>query len=123
MLHSPRRAVSEKIAFCLLFIPGTVLAEVSDKEPSIISVWSVGVTAALVCYFGSRQRRWLAPVLGALPVLWFASLFVEIHSTDIGSYLYAEQGPAYYVQAYLSFTTFVVGLALGLHRNKWKKDH
>lgn len=123
MLHSPRCALFEKIAFCLLLFPSTVLAEVSDKEPSVLCIWSVGVAAALVCYFGSRHRRWLAPVLGGLPALWYGSLFVEIHSTDIRSYLYAEQGAAYYVQAYLSFTTFVVGLALGLLRNKWKKNH
>lgn len=123
MLHSADRALSTKIALCLLAFPTHALAEVSDKEPSVFCMWSVGVVAALVCYFGSRHRRWLALVLGGLPALWYGSLFMEIHSADIRTHLYVEQGAAYYVQAYLSFTIFVLGLAAGLVANRRKNDH
>lgn len=118
MLHPSNRALLVKLAFVALsFIPAFAFAEVSDKEPTVLYVWLVGIIAALVCLLGTYYRRWLAPILAALPLLWFASLLIEIHSADVGPYLYAEQGMTYYVQAYLSLAIFVAGVLLGLFLN------
>jgi hypothetical protein len=123
MLHSSDRTLLIKVVFSLLvFIPTAALAEVSDKEPSILHVWIVGVAASVVCFVGSYHRQWLVPVLAALPSLWFASLLIEFHSADIGPYLYAEQGIPYFIQTYLSLTTFVSGVVLGLLKNKRRSN-
>ncbi|NML15946.1 hypothetical protein [Azohydromonas caseinilytica] len=123
MLHSLERAVSLKVTAALfLTLPLATWAEVSDKEPSTAHIWLVGFLAALLCFAGVRYRRWLAPVLAALPAFWFVSLLVEIHSPDVGPHLYAEQGPLYYVQAYLSLGLFVSGVILGWRLNRRRRE-
>jgi hypothetical protein len=115
MLHPPYRTVLSKVVpILLMLVPVAASAEVSDKEPSILCVWGVGAAASVVCFLGSCYRRWLAPGIAALPAVWFASLFMEIHSEDVGPHLYNEQGLAYYVQAYLALAFFVFGVILGL---------
>lgn len=124
MLHTTDRALSpSKIALSLLLlVPATAFAEVSDKEPSLIFVWALGAGAAAICFIGARFRKWLAPLLAVLPLLWFASFLAEIHSADVGPYLYAEQGLSYYVQSYLSLALFVSGLVLGLLKNGRRRN-
>jgi hypothetical protein len=115
MPYSPDRALSKKIAVAfLLLFPAVAFAEVSDKEPSLIFVWSISLIAAVICFFGAYFRKWLTPILAALPLLWFVSFFIEIHSEDIRLHLYAEQGLSYYVQSYLAFAILIFGILLGL---------
>lgn len=57
-----------------------------------------------------------------MPVaLWFISLFMEIHSADVGPYLHLEQGTVYYVQAYAAFAVVLFGLIVGViwHRRRF----
>jgi hypothetical protein len=122
MLHPSYHTLLSKVALLLMLVPVAASAEVSDKEPSILYVWGVGAAASVVCFLGSYYRRWLAPVIAALPALWFASLFMEIHSEDISPHLYNEQGLAYYVQAYLALAFFVFGVILGLLVNKRRRS-
>jgi hypothetical protein len=58
-------------------------AEVSDKEPTLGLIWAVGAFSAFLCFVVARLQRWLAPVVGALPLLWFVSLLMEIHASDV----------------------------------------
>lgn len=84
MLHSTHRAPSTIITFFMLLLaPGLAFAEVSDKEPTLGLIWAVGAFSALLCFMGARLQRWLAPVVGALPLLWFVSLLMEIHASDV----------------------------------------
>lgn len=123
MLYFSDRTLSRKIAIgLLLFFPIAVFAEVSDKEPSLLFVWTIGAVAAIICFFGTYFRKWLAPILAAPPLLWFASFLMEIHSEDVGPYLYTEQGLSYYVQSYLSLTLFISGIVLGLFMNKRRRN-
>jgi hypothetical protein len=101
-----------------LLLPAAAFAEVSDKEPSLIFVWSTGFIAAAICLFGIYFRKWLAPILAAPPLFWFISFFIEIHSEDIRPYLYAEQGLSYYIQSYLAFAILISGILLGLFIKK-----
>ena len=114
MLYAPAPAISRLLLFALAFLPEAALAEVSDKEPAIHLFWTVGLTAALLCLFASR----LNPCLGVLflvpAALWFISLFLEIHSADVGPYLRLEQGAVYHVQAYAAFTVVLFGFAAGV---------
>jgi hypothetical protein len=103
-----------------LAIPSTVMAEVSDKEPTLFCVWGLGATVAIVCCMASCFRRWLVPLVAAFPFFWFIGFFMEIHSVDIYPALYDEQGISYYVQSYLSFALFLSGVVFGLILNRHK---
>jgi hypothetical protein len=113
MLHFSRRSLGNTVIAVFVLAPITTYAEVSDKEPSIFCVWVVGVIASAACFLGSYCRRWLAPVLAIVPAIWFASLIVEIHSSDVGPAMYREQGFAYYVHTYLAFAFAMSGSVLG----------
>lgn len=103
MLHSSHRTLSSVLSpGVLLTLPCIAYAEVSDKVPSPFDVWLIGLGAALICALAGRLRRWLVPVAATVPALWFLSLFLEIHSADVGPALYAEQGKLYYLHAYLA---------------------
>jgi purine-cytosine permease-like protein len=119
MLHSAYRSLLSKVIACFfMFVPILAFAEVSDKEPSIFYIWGVAAIATVVCFLGAHYRRWLALVLAVPPALWFASLLMEIHSADIGPYLYKEQGSAYYVQVYLALVLFMSGTLFAWLKNK-----
>lgn len=117
MLCATHRAV---LALTCLFYPAVLLAEVSDKEPDAVLFWQVGLAAALLCLFTARFKPWLGAICFAPAAIWFTSLFLEIHSPDVGPYLRLEQGNGYYLQAYASFALTVSGLVAGYiwHRRK-----
>jgi len=122
MLYPSIRAPLKLIVVGLLLFSSTAFAEVSDKEPSLFFVWAVGAVSAVICFLGTYFRKWLAPILAILPILWFGSFFLEIHSDDICPFLYAEQGLSYYVQSYLSLGIFIIGIVLGLFMNMRRRD-
>lgn len=108
MLYSAHRAI---LALACLFYPTVLLAEVSDKEPNAVLFWQVGLAAF---------RPWLGAICFTPAAIWFTSLFLEIHSPDVGPYLRLEQGDGYYLQAYAAFALALSGLVTGClwHRRK-----
>lgn len=119
MLHPPDRTLLKSALFAFALLPGAALAEVSDKEPTIQLFWTVGLAAGLLCLFAARLRPWLGALVFLATAFWYLSLFLEIHSADVGPHLRFEQGTAYYVQAYVSFATVLLGLLAGIiwHRH------
>jgi hypothetical protein len=114
MLYPADRAVLKVGLLALALLPGVALAEVSDKEPAVQLFWTVGLVAAFLCLLSARFKPWLGVVVFAPAALWFTSLFLEIHSADVGPYLRLEQGTAYYVQAYAAFAVVLFGLIGGV---------
>src|SRR6478735_10708246 len=103
MLHPAHRALLSKLVPLLLALaPIAASAEVSDKAPSALHIWGFGIAASVACFLGGCWRRWFGIVLAILPGAWFISLFLEIHSADVGPHLRNEQGSAYFVQAFLA---------------------
>ena len=103
MLHSTHRAILNLAVLTVLVYPATVFAEVSDKEPSTDLFWKIGLAAAVICFIGARTKPWLG-IVCLLPVaIWFGSLFLELHSPDVGPHLRLEQGSAYLLQTYAAF--------------------
>jgi hypothetical protein len=118
MLHSTYRAILKLVTLMMLVYPTAVFAEVSDKEPSADLFWKIGLAAAIICFVGARIKPWLG-IICFLPVaIWFGSLFLELHSPDVGPHLRIEQGSAYFLQAYAAFGLSLCGLFAGyvLHR-------
>ncbi len=118
MLRPSHRAVLTHVALAILLHPCAALAEVSDKEPTAGLFWAVGLGTAMLCLFGTRIKPWLGAAIFVLAVLWFISLFLEIHSSDVGPHLLSEQGAIYYWQAYAAFGAVVGGFVTGYFWHK-----
>lgn len=113
MLRPSHCAILAQLALVTLLHPGAALAEVSDKEPTSGLFWTVGIGAAVLCLLGTRIKPWLGAAIFVLAVLWFISLFAEIHSPDVVPHLLQEQGAGYYWQAYAAFSVVVGGFVTG----------
>ena len=112
-------------AFLIILValwPMAASAEVSDKIPSVTSLW---VTAAVIGALGlaagmHRLAFGVAVTLAAALVGW-SSLYLA-QETEIRSAILAEQGAAYYSSLYWSSALMLVacaaGLALGWLRRK-----
>jgi hypothetical protein len=89
------------MSFVLLF-------EVMDKEPTILSVWSVFLFFGLLGFFLSLVRSYLS-IIGLVGTVLFAfGLTMEFLDPSIGKYIWAED-PNYIPQAY---TAMALGLIL-----------
>jgi len=117
MLYPAHRTLPTVVWLTALY-PSSAFAEVSDKEPAATLFWTVGLTAALLCFLLTRLRPWLGKAVFLFASLWFVALFWEIHSPDIRLHLQREQGVIYYLQAYAAFVAVVCGFALGYRRRK-----
>lgn len=114
MLHSAHRAILKLSGMAFALMPAAAFAEVSDKEPVTGFIWAVGAVAAFCCLMSARLKPWFGLLLFAPVTLWFISLFMELHSGDVGPHLLLEQGTAYYLQAYAAFGLVMLGLAIGV---------
>jgi hypothetical protein len=113
MLHSIHRAILNLAVLTVLVYPAIVCAEVSDKVPSADLFWKTGLAAAIVCLVGARMKPWLGIICFLPAAIWFGSLFLELHSFDVGPHLRIEQGTAYFLQAYAAFGLPLCGLLAG----------
>ena len=118
MLNSTHHAILNLAILAVLVYPATVFAEVSDKEPSADLFWKIGLAAAIICFVGARIKPWLGIICFLPAAMWFGSLFLELHSPDVGPHLRIEQGSTYFLQAYAAFGLSLCGLFAGyvLHR-------
>lgn len=121
MPHSAHCTLSKAlIAFLAIIYLPSAYAEVIDKVPNLALIWGVAIASGIACLLATYYRRWLL-ILAILPAVWFLSLFLEIHSPDVGPALLVEAGRSYIAQAYLAgFVVIVLGV-LGWVLNA-KKD-
>ena len=115
MSHRIQRTVTAVLDIAFLTHSSYALAEVSDKEPSVAFIRELGLTAAILCLVAARMRPWLGSTCFVPVAIWFASLVLEIHSLDVGSYVLVEQGAAscQHTYASLAIVVVVVGLVFG----------
>lgn len=122
MLHSADRALSKAlVAFVAVFFWPNAYAEVIDKVPSVSQIWGVAVASGVACLALTYFRRWFLVLAAAFPAVWFFSLFLEIHSPDVGPALLIEAGRGYIAQAYLAAFSVVALGALGWFLNSRKR--
>jgi phosphotransferase system glucose/maltose/N-acetylglucosamine-specific IIC component len=125
MLHSSSCKVLKNFASgSLLLFPLAAFAEVSDKEPSLSSVWITGCVVALICFIVAYFVRWYSIIVAVFPLCWFILHFIELHSEDVGVALYAEQGIGYFIQSYLAALLILLGVILGVtFSNRQRQKH
>lgn len=114
MLHSSHRAILRLAGIAAALAPALAFAEVSDKEPVAALFWTVGAVAGPCCLLLARLKPGLGLLSFVPALLWFVSLFMELHSADVGPHLLREQGMGYYLQAYAAFGLIVLGLTIGV---------
>lgn len=121
MLHSTDRALSKAlIVLVTTFYLPSAYAEVLDKVPTLSHIWGVAIASGVVCLVVTYFRRWLL-ILVAFPAAWFLSLFLEIHSPDVGPALLIEAGRGYIAQAYLAALSVIALGVLGWILNAQKR--
>jgi hypothetical protein len=87
----------------------SILAEVSDKEPTFTEIWFIaaffGITSFLLC----RWRRFAGVIVLPLAACWAWAMLLEIHDPYVGPAILDELGRGYVVQAYIaSFLPFML---------------
>ena len=96
-----------------------ILAEVSDKEPTVAVIWCV---AALVAFAGFSLCRWrrLAAIF-VLPfvAVWAFGITSEVRDPFVGPAILHELGRGYVVQAYLAALIPFVFVTIGF----WRRRH
>ena|SRR6267378_4909609 len=90
-----------------------ILAEVGDKEPSLIEIWIVGLVVSCVVFFLCRWRRMAVWV--RLPIAVFPGLMIipELRDPYVGSAIVAELGSDYVWHAYFAALCPLVALVKG----------
>ena len=121
MLHSANSALFKAlIALVVIFYLPSAYAEVIDKVPNLSFIWGVAITSGVTCLVATYFRRWLL-ILTVFPAVWFSSLFLEIHSPDVGPALLVEAGRSYIAQVYLAAFSVIALGALGWVLNAKKR--
>ena len=121
MLHSANRTLSKAlIAFVTTFYLPSAYAEVLDKVPNLSFIWGVAIASGVVCLVATYFRRWLL-IVAIFPAVWFLSLFLEIHSPDVGPALLIEAGRSYIAQVYLAAFSVIALGAIGCFLNTKKR--
>ena len=85
-----------------VLVPTTALAEVMDKEPSLLTMW--GATAAFVtlALLLSQWKRWAALLIWPLSAAFGLAMLSELLDRSVGNAILVEAGPAYAAQGYVS---------------------
>jgi hypothetical protein len=79
-----------------------LLAEVADKEPGLLLIWSIAGFFSISCFLLCRWRRWALVV--ALPLAaWFVYVTVSwLRDPNEGPAIVRELGRGYVTQAWIA---------------------
>jgi hypothetical protein len=95
-----------------------ILAEVGDKERTILAIWSI---SALFCIIGFTLAGW-RPVIALLPVtlaaLWACAIFSELRDPYVGPAILEELGRGYVFQAYTAALFPFLFIAVSFYRRR-----
>jgi len=96
-----------------------ILAEVADKEPTIIAIWCIAVFLCVGGFLLCRWRRAAGVIVLPLAAVWAWGLFSEIRDPYVGPAILNELGRGYVAQAYLAALIPFVVVAIGF----WRRRH
>ncbi len=95
-----------------------ILAEVSDKVPTVGGIWFFAAVVSMACFLASAWRRRTALVALPLIALWAFIVTSEVRDPYVGPAIVGELGRSYVMQAYIAAVVPVVFLAIGLLRRR-----
>ena len=95
-----------------IFTP--VFAEVGDKEPTLLSIWSIAIVVSVVCFLLCRWRVWLLVVALPLAISLIYSTISWLRDSHEGPAIVRELGPVYVVHAWIAAFIPLLFMAVGL---------
>ena len=87
-----------------------IIAEVLDKEPSIMTIWALFGSIALIGFLCSYSRWWIAPGFLIVALILGLVLYEEFSSVAL---LTSSESPSYVTQFYLAVALAIVLPTLG----------
>lgn len=94
--------------------PSVALAEVMDKEPSLLDLWAVAFASAIVAAIGFRKSLWFGFLSVPLPLLFGYVVFTEITDPIVGPMILDEAGEGYIHGSIGAALLVVIGHVIGL---------
>jgi hypothetical protein len=76
-----------------------ILAEVSDKEPSLTEYWLVAVCLSIAVVALRCRHRWMVLPVSLFAGIWAFAVVDELCDSNIGPAIWQELGPGYVTQA------------------------
>ena len=109
------------IGLSLIFIvPEIAFAEVSDKVPSILGLWVVGVGVGFLGFFSAKYRIWAGAIVGVVSIFLCISHYRVISDPFVGPAIVKEQGNLYILSIYGSMVMLIAPLIAGFLFNHSK---
>lgn len=95
-----------------LLIP--LLAEVADKEPTLLTFWGVAVVLSAASLLFGLWRRRIVVIPAAVSIIWAYAVWSELQDRLVGPAILQELGDGYVIQGYattllpLAFALFAI---------------
>lgn len=110
----------KKLILILSLIPSVVLAEVSDKVPSVSNILFLGLLIGTALFLLSRLCWWLGTMLLVVPFFFITESVALWNEVSIREALLQEQGWIYFcvlgLQDVLILVAIVAGIIVGYKR-------
>ena len=94
--------------------PADAFAEVMDKEPSLVFLWSIAAASALLAVAGCRASPWFALLSAPLPLFYGIAFLLEFMDPSVGPAIVSEGGMAYIVGGLGAALLVVAGHVVGV---------
>jgi len=103
------------LSFVVMFFPASVLAEVSDKMPSITRIWVQGAIVGGIGLVLAYYRMWAGLIFGIVTAFFCIGTYDLISDPYVGPAIIAEQGKPYLFAVYGSIVLMSAPLITGLY--------
>lgn len=78
------------------------LAEIADKEPTLLKFWSVAIVLSVASLLFGLWRRWTVLIPASLSIIWAYAVWSELQDRVVRPALQEQLGDAYVIQGYAS---------------------
>ena len=92
----------------IVTFPQVAVAEVMDKEPTLVTTWAWALAGGVLSLVGWRWRWWAGAVLVLLPAAYFTALHFELTDPYVGPDIVREAGLGYVLWSYSAAAVFIV---------------
>src|SRR5947207_3513536 len=102
------------ILSAIVVFPQVAVAEVMDKEPTLVATWAWALIGGALGLAGWRFRWWAGVVSALLPAAYFAGLHFELTDPYVGPDIVKEAGRGYVLWSYCAAVGFIALHATGM---------
>jgi len=107
----------------IVAFPQVAVAEVMDKEPTLVATWAWALVGGALSFVGWRWRWWAGAVLVLLPAAYFTGLHFELTDPYVGPDIVREAGRGYVLWSYSAAAVFIVLQVAGVWHVVRRRPH